>query len=38
METYDTLKYYNENAEKYCEQTRNGDMIDSQRRKRKWVY
>ena len=26
MEKYDTLKYYDENAEQYCEQTRNGDM------------
>lgn len=32
METYDTLKYYNENAEKYCEQTRNGDMIEAYNR------
>ena len=28
MEEYDTLKFYNENAEKYCEQTRNGDMTE----------
>ena len=26
MEKHDTLKYYNENAEKYYEQTKNGDM------------
>lgn len=26
MEKYDTLKYYNENAEHYCESTINGDM------------
>ena len=26
MENYDTLKYYNDNAEEYCEQTKNGDM------------
>ena len=26
MEKYDTLKYYNENAEKYYEATKNGDM------------
>ena len=29
MEKYDTLKYYNENAEQYCEQTMNGDMTES---------
>ena len=26
MEKYDTLNYYNENAQTYCEQTRNGNM------------
>lgn len=26
MKKYDTLKYYNENAKKYCEATKNGDM------------
>ena len=26
MKKYDTLKYYNENAEHYCESTINGDM------------
>ena len=26
MEKYDTIKYYDDNAEQYCEQTRNGDM------------
>ncbi len=26
MEKYDTLKYYNENANAYCEATKNGDM------------
>ena len=26
MEKYNTLKYYNENAEHYCESTINGDM------------
>ncbi len=29
MEKYDTLKYYNENAEKYCEQTMYGDMTEA---------
>ncbi len=29
MEKYDTLRYYNENAKKYCEQTKNGDMTES---------
>ena len=29
MENYDTLKFYNENAEKYCEQTINGDMTEA---------
>ena len=28
MEEYDTLKYYNDNAEKYCEATKNGDMSE----------
>lgn len=28
MEKYDTLKYYNENAKKYYEQTKNGDMTE----------
>ncbi len=32
MEKYDTLKFYNDNAEKYCEQTRNGDMSESYNR------
>ena len=27
MEKYDTLKYYNENAEAYCEATKNGNCI-----------
>ncbi len=26
MEKYNTLQYYNEHAESYCEQTKNGDM------------
>ncbi len=26
MEKYDTLKYYNDHAEKYCEETKHGDM------------
>ena len=26
MEKYDTLKFYNENAKSYVEQTKNGDM------------
>lgn len=29
MEVYNTLKYYNENAEKYYEQTKNGDMTEA---------
>ncbi len=29
MEKYNTLKYYNDNAEKYCEQTRDGNMQES---------
>ncbi len=32
MEKYDTLKYYNENAEKYCEATKYGDMSESYNR------
>ena len=32
MEKYDTLKYYNQNAEKYCEQTKNGDMTEAYNR------
>lgn len=28
MEKHDTLKYYNENAEQYCEATKNGNMTD----------
>lgn len=32
MEEYDTLKYYNDNAEQYCEQTRNGDMSEDYNR------
>jgi 2-polyprenyl-3-methyl-5-hydroxy-6-metoxy-1,4-benzoquinol methylase len=32
MEKYDTLKFYNDNAKKYCEQTRNGDMSDAYNR------
>ena len=29
MENYDTLKYYNDNAETYCEQTKNGNMQEA---------
>ena len=29
MEKHDTLKYYNENAETYCEQTKYGDMQEA---------
>lgn len=29
MEDYDTLKYYNENAKTYCEQTKYGDMQEA---------
>ena len=32
MDKYNTLKYYNENAEKYCEQTKNGDMSEAYKR------
>ena len=32
MEEYDTLKYYNDNAEKFYEQTKNGDMTESYNR------
>ena len=32
MEEYDTLKYYNENAEQFCEQTKNGDMSEGYNR------
>ena len=32
MEKYDTLKYYNENAEKFYEQTKNGDMSEAYNR------
>ncbi len=32
MEDYDTLKYYNDNAEKFYEQTVNGDMTDAYNR------
>ncbi len=29
MEKYNTLKYYNDNAEEYCEQTKYGDMQEA---------
>ena len=32
MEKYDTLKYYNENAEAYCEATKNGNMEEAYNR------
>ena len=32
MEEYDTLKQYNDNAEKYFEKTKNGDMSDGYNR------
>ena len=32
MENYDTLKFYDENAEQYCEQTVNGDMTEGYNR------
>ena len=32
MDEYDTLKYYNDNAEKFYEQTKNGDMKEAYNR------